>query len=83
MSVRIEKTLQLSLFTLGFSSLITQVYLLRESIAVFNGNELVIGIVLGNWMLLTGGGAFLGKFFGKIRGKISFLIFLSCSGSGI
>ena len=76
MSVRIEKTLQLSLFTLGFSSLITQVYLLRESIAVFNGNELVIGIVLGNWMLLTGGGAFLGKFFGKIRGKISFLIFL-------
>ena len=76
MSLKVERILQLSLFTLGFSSLVTQVYLLRESIPAFNGNELVIGIILGNWMLLTGAGAYLGRFFRKIRGKIPFLLFL-------
>ena len=49
------------MFVLGFSSLYTQVFLLREFLSIFNGNELVLGIVLANWMLLTGTGAYLGK----------------------
>ena len=47
---------------LGFVAFVTQVILLREFLTFFNGNELVIGIILANWMLLTGFGAFLGRF---------------------
>lgn len=54
--------LQLSAFLLGSTSIIAQVILLREFLTVFSGNELVIGLVLANWMILTGIGAYLGKF---------------------
>ncbi len=74
--IRFENTLKISLFTLGFSSLATQVFLIRECFSVLNGNELVIGLVLTNWMLLTGAGAYLGRFFGKMKGKKQFLLFL-------
>lgn len=76
MSTRFEKTLRISLFILGFSSLATQVFLIRECFSVLNGNELVIGIVMANWMLLTGAGAYAGRFFGRMKGKIPFLLFL-------
>ncbi len=52
-------------FCLGLTSMSSQIILLREFLSVFNGNELVIGIVLANWMLLTGAGAWLGRFNGK------------------
>lgn len=76
MMVRFENTLRISLFTLGFSSLATQIFLIRECFSVLNGNELVIGIVMANWMLLTGTGAYIGRFFGRMNGKIPFLLFL-------
>jgi spermidine synthase len=43
------------------TSIATQVILLREFVSVFQGNELVIGVVLASWMMLTGAGAFLGR----------------------
>ena len=76
MKIRFENTLRISLFTLGFSSLATQIFLIRECFAVLNGNELVIGIVMANWMLLTGAGAYIGRFFRRMKGKIPFLLFL-------
>ncbi len=48
-------------FSLGFTALITQIILLREFLTVFYGNELVIGIVLSNWMILTALGAAAGR----------------------
>lgn len=48
-------------FSLGFTTIITQIILLREFMTVFYGNELVIGIVLTNWMVLTAIGAGIGK----------------------
>jgi spermidine synthase len=48
-------------FSLGFTAMATQLILLREFLSIFNGNELVIGIVLANWMLLTGLGALLNR----------------------
>ena len=45
----------------GFSATVTQLVLMRELLNVFAGNELVLGIVLGNWMLLMGLGASLGR----------------------
>jgi len=42
---------------LGLSSVMTQLALMREMLAAFCGNELALGTVLGNWLLLTGLGA--------------------------
>jgi spermidine synthase len=38
-----------------------QIIFIRELMAVFEGNELVIGLCMGLWMLLTAAGAFLGS----------------------
>ena len=47
--------------SLGVSSVITQLALMREMLGAFSGNEMVLGIILGNWLLLTGIGAWLGR----------------------
>lgn len=70
-----ESFLKISAFILGSTSIIAQVILLREFMAVFNGNELAIGLVLANWMILTGLGAFLGKF--PLRLKKAFPVIVS------
>ncbi len=54
--------LTIGILLLGFSTIVTQTVLLREFLTVFSGNELVIGIVLASWMILTGTGAYLGQF---------------------
>jgi spermidine synthase len=51
----------LAVCCLGVSAFMTQLTLMRELVSVFSGNELVFGIVLGNWLLLTGIGSALGK----------------------
>ncbi|RMF07017.1 hypothetical protein D6764_00815 [Candidatus Woesearchaeota archaeon] len=45
----------------GTASIITQILLIREFLNIFQGNELVIGIILGNWLLITAFGSHLGK----------------------
>ncbi|MBL7138652.1 MAG: hypothetical protein ISS17_07755 [Bacteroidales bacterium] len=65
-----------ALFGLGFISISTQIYLLREFLFVFQGNELVFGVVLANWMLVTGFGAFIGRFAQQMKDRESFLLFL-------
>lgn len=56
-----KRLISASAALLGFSSATTQLVLIREFLSVFSGNELVIGIILGNWLLLTGCGAYLGR----------------------
>jgi spermidine synthase len=70
------RIIQICLITLGFSSTFTQIYIIREFLSVLYGNELVIGVVLACWMLLTGAGAYLGKFFIRLKGKLGFILFL-------
>ncbi len=69
-----ETSLKFSIFILGFTAIITQVILLREFLSVFYGNELVIGIILANWMLLTSLGAYLGKFFNNVKEKLNVIV---------
>ena len=45
---------------LGCSCVMVQLALMRESLGAFAGNELVLGLVLGLWLLLMGVGAALG-----------------------
>ncbi|MFQ6065691.1 MAG: spermidine synthase [bacterium] len=60
-----------AVLALGFSGMVAQVLLLREILVIFHGNELTIGIILGNWLVLEAiGSFFLGKQIEKIRPKL-------------
>jgi len=48
-----------SLLVMGASGIIAQIVLLRELLVSFLGNELVLGIILANWLILEAAGAFL------------------------
>ena len=56
-----------SVVAIGLASVITQLVLMREMLGAFAGNELALGIMLGNWLLLTGIGAWLGRKSDKLR----------------
>ncbi|MBU7013928.1 MAG: fused MFS/spermidine synthase [Theionarchaea archaeon] len=68
-----KRLLILSILVLGISSVVSQLVVVREFLAVFGGNELIFGIILGNWTLLTGIGSYLGK---KVNPSQRALIFL-------
>lgn len=59
---------------LGISAFLTQLTLLRELLSAFSGNELVLGIVLGCWMLLTGCGAAAGRLAERFGSPVAWLI---------
>jgi spermidine synthase len=44
---------------MGFTSLVVQVLLIREFLISFYGNELIIGLILGNWIALEAIGSYL------------------------
>ena len=71
---RSERPLALSVLALGGTTIVTQTVLLRTFLSVFNGNELVIGIVLASWLVLTGSGSALGLW--KRTVSLRALIFL-------
>ncbi|MDD5657111.1 MAG: spermine synthase, partial [Elusimicrobia bacterium] len=48
-----------ALLVLGASGIIGQIVLLRELLVVFSGNELSVGIILGDWLALEAAGCFL------------------------
>lgn len=64
----------LAVCCLGVSAFMTQLTLMRELLTVFSGNELVFGIVLGNWLLLTGIGSALGKTSLRLKSPLSVLV---------
>ncbi len=43
----------------GFSGLVAQILLLRELLIVYSGNELSIGIILANWLILGAFGSYI------------------------
>jgi len=55
----------LAAFSAGFSSMVSQVVMIRIFLEIFSGVELVTGVILCNWMLLSAAGAFLGSLFVK------------------
>ncbi|MFQ5869752.1 MAG: fused MFS/spermidine synthase [Candidatus Zixiibacteriota bacterium] len=54
-----------SAFYLGFLSLVAQTILLREMLAVFSGNEIVLGAILAFWLLWVGLGSLFGNWFSE------------------
>lgn len=60
------------LIMLGFTTIITQIVLLREFLGIFYGNELIIGIILTVWMTITGIGTMAGRYSERITNHHSF-----------
>jgi spermidine synthase len=46
-------------FAAGFGSIVSQSVIIRILWEIYTGNELVTGVILCNWLLLTAAGAFL------------------------
>ena len=47
-----RRLVRIAVIVMGFSGLIAEIFLLRELLIVFSGNELSIGIILANWLML-------------------------------
>ena len=62
---------RIAVIVMGFSGLIAEIFLLRELIIVFSGNELSIGIILANWLLLEALGCFYpGRIINRTESKL-------------
>jgi spermidine synthase len=68
-----QTTIIAAVVVAGIDSIVTQIAFLREFLTVFCGNELIIGVVMANWMVLTAAGAFLGKYSERIRDRFNLL----------
>jgi spermidine synthase len=77
---RTERPLALSVLALGGTTIVVQAIFLRSFLSVFYGNELVIGIVLASWLVLTGAGSGL-RLGRRNKGAISvdLLVFLQAA----
>jgi spermidine synthase len=70
-------SLKLSLFIMGLSGTVAQVILLRELLISFLGNELTLGIVLANWLILVAVGSFIiGKSVERVERKLEVFVVL-------
>ena len=54
-----KKRFFVAILVKGFSALVAQILLLRELLIVFAGNELSIGIVLANWLIVGAFGSYV------------------------
>ena len=68
-----QRLVLLAVGALGVSCVMTQLALMRELLGAFSGNEMVLGVVLGLWLLLMGIGARLGSAAGKLRSPLAAL----------
>jgi spermidine synthase len=66
----------LAVGALGVSCVMTQLSLMRELLGAFSGNELVLGVVLGNWLFLMGIGTWLGRTSDKLRNPLAVLVLM-------
>ena len=69
--------LKVSLFIMGLSGLTAQIVLLRELLVSFLGNELTLGVILANWLILVAiGSFFIGQTVEKVDRKLeTFVVF--------
>ena len=62
---------------MGLSGLVAQVLLLRELLVSFYGNELTLGIILANWLIIGAFGVYIiGKYIDRAKNKIGVFIIL-------
>jgi len=70
-----HRLLTISLLTIGLSGLTAQIVLLRELLVSFLGNELTLGVILANWLILVAiGSFFIGKSVEKVDKKLEIFV---------
>jgi spermidine synthase len=70
------RSLKASLLITGLSGIAAQIILLRELLISFLGNELTLGIILANWLVLVAIGSWvIGKTVEKVERKIEVFAF--------
>src|SRR3989338_9598182 len=68
--MKLSLKLNISAFTLGLTSMIGQIIIIRELVVGFYGNELSLGIILACWLFWVGFGSLvLGRFVDSIPFK--------------
>src|SRR3990172_8182819 len=68
--------LQISFLIMGISGIVGQIVLLREFLIAFSGNELTLGIILANWLILEAMGSFfIGKTAERTERRIEIYVF--------
>ena len=68
------RSFKASLLIKGLSGIIAQVILMRELLVSFHGNELTLGIILANWLILVAIGSFIGKTVEKVKSRIEVFV---------
>lgn len=53
-----QRNVPTAIMVMGFSGLVAEILLLRELLIVFSGNDLSIGIILANWLILEALGCY-------------------------
>src|SRR4030042_1586898 len=72
-----ESAFKISLPLMGLSGMTAQILLLRELLVSFLGNELTLGVILANWLILEAIGSFMvGKSVEKIRKRLEVFVLL-------
>ncbi|MBN2298946.1 MAG: hypothetical protein JXM72_10150, partial [Deltaproteobacteria bacterium] len=75
-----EKAIHRVVIATGISSIVTQIYTIREFLTLFEGNEFVIALIIFNWLLLGGVGTILARPYSRSNpgidqlGKITFVL---------
>jgi spermidine synthase len=65
---------------MGMSGIVAQIILMRELLISFLGNELTLGIILANWLILVAiGSVIAGKFVEKVKRKMEVFVFFQLS----
>ncbi len=60
---------------MGFTSLTVQTLLIREFLVTFYGNELIIGLLLANWLILEGlGSSVFARWAGRVKKPLIFYL---------
>lgn len=73
-----RKRFVFAMLVMGFSGIVAQILLLRELLVTFYGNELSIGIILANWLILEAFGCFfLGKKVEHFKRRLQGFVILS------
>jgi spermidine synthase len=66
-----------SLLLIGMSGITAQIVLLRELLISFLGNELTLGVILANWLVLAAiGSSLIGKSVGSVGNKLEVFVIL-------
>ena len=70
----IKRPFIISVITIGITSIVAQIVLLRELITVFYGNEISLGLILAFWLFMGAvGSLLLGRFADRISRRIILL----------